>query len=179
MDNGKLTDHHGKTVDFRNVILILTTNAGASDMTRKSIGFGEISRDDVQEEAVKLFTPNSAIAWMRSCRSVTCHRGGQPGGGQVHPPARAAAGGSRRPHPARRTGRHGSPRKAMTSCTATRPMSRLIQEKIKQPLAEVVRQARPCGGEVNDEAEGRRAELPDHAGRAQTEGQGRSRQGLK
>lgn len=58
MDNGKLTDHHGKTVDFRNTILIMTTNAGASDMTRESIGFGTISRDDVQEEAVKkLFTP--------------------------------------------------------------------------------------------------------------------------
>jgi len=58
MDNGKLTDHHGKTVDFRNTILIMTTNAGASDMARESIGFGELSRDDVQEEAVKkLFTP--------------------------------------------------------------------------------------------------------------------------
>ncbi|WP_448501767.1 AAA family ATPase, partial [Sphingomonas sp.] len=58
MDNGKLTDHHGKTVDFRNTILILTTNAGASDMARESIGFGEIAREDVQEEAVKkLFTP--------------------------------------------------------------------------------------------------------------------------
>ncbi len=58
MDNGKLTDHHGKTVDFRNVILVMTTNAGASDMARESIGFGEISRDDVQEDAVKkLFTP--------------------------------------------------------------------------------------------------------------------------
>ena len=58
MDNGKLTDHHGKTVDFRNVILIMTTNAGASDMARESIGFGEATREDVQEEAVKkLFTP--------------------------------------------------------------------------------------------------------------------------
>jgi ATP-dependent Clp protease ATP-binding subunit ClpA len=58
MDNGKLTDHHGKTVDFRNVILIMTTNAGASDMARESIGFGTIGREDVQEEAVKkLFTP--------------------------------------------------------------------------------------------------------------------------
>ena len=58
MDNGRLTDHHGKTVDFRNVILIMTTNAGASDMARESIGFGEISRDDVQEDAVKkLFPP--------------------------------------------------------------------------------------------------------------------------
>ncbi|URW76063.1 ATP-dependent Clp protease ATP-binding subunit ClpA [Sphingomonas donggukensis] len=58
MDNGKLTDHHGKTVDFRNTILIMTTNAGASDMARESIGFGQFTREDVQEEAVKkLFTP--------------------------------------------------------------------------------------------------------------------------
>ena len=58
MDNGKLTDHHGKTVDFRNVILIMTTNAGAQDMARESIGFGASSREDVQEEAIrKMFTP--------------------------------------------------------------------------------------------------------------------------
>ncbi len=59
MDNGRLTDHHGKTVDFRNVILIMTTNAGASDMAKETIGFGDLGgREDVQEEAVKkLFTP--------------------------------------------------------------------------------------------------------------------------
>jgi ATP-dependent Clp protease ATP-binding subunit ClpA len=58
MDNGKLTDHHGKTVDFRNTILIMTTNAGASDMARESIGFGAMSREDAQEDAVKkMFTP--------------------------------------------------------------------------------------------------------------------------
>src|SRR5881398_286368 len=58
MDNGKLTDHHGKTVDFRNTILIMTTNAGASDMARESIGFGASSREDAQEDAVKkMFSP--------------------------------------------------------------------------------------------------------------------------
>jgi len=59
MDNGRLTDHHGKTVDFRNVILIMTTNAGASDMAKEGIGFGDvISKEDASEEAVKkLFTP--------------------------------------------------------------------------------------------------------------------------
>jgi ATP-dependent Clp protease ATP-binding subunit ClpA len=40
MDHGKLTDHNGKSVDFRNVILIMTTNAGAQDMAREAIGFG-------------------------------------------------------------------------------------------------------------------------------------------
>src|ERR1700751_5126031 len=58
MDHGKLTDHNGKTVDFRNVILIMTTNAGAADMARESIGFGAATREDAQEDAVKkMFTP--------------------------------------------------------------------------------------------------------------------------
>ena len=45
MDHGKLTDHNGKKVDFRNVILIMTTNAGASDMAKPAIGFGRGSAD--------------------------------------------------------------------------------------------------------------------------------------
>ncbi|HEX8401389.1 MAG TPA: ATP-dependent Clp protease ATP-binding subunit ClpA [Allosphingosinicella sp.] len=58
MDNGKLTDHHGKTVDFRNVILIMTTNAGASDMAREAVGFGAMTREGEDEEAIKrMFTP--------------------------------------------------------------------------------------------------------------------------
>src|SRR5512144_424455 len=58
MDHGKLTDHHGKTVDFRNTVLIMTTNAGASDMAREGIGFGAATREDAQEDAVKkMFTP--------------------------------------------------------------------------------------------------------------------------
>ena len=58
MDNGRLTDHHGKTVDFRNVILIMTTNAGAADMARETIGFGALTREGEDGEAVKkMFTP--------------------------------------------------------------------------------------------------------------------------
>jgi ATP-dependent Clp protease ATP-binding subunit ClpA len=58
MDHGKLTDHNGKTVDFRNVILIMTTNAGASDMAKNSIGFGRDKRTGEDEDAIKrLFTP--------------------------------------------------------------------------------------------------------------------------
>ena len=44
MDHGKLTDHNGKTIDFRNVILIMTTNAGASQMAKAAIGFGREGR---------------------------------------------------------------------------------------------------------------------------------------
>ena len=58
MDNGKLTDHHGKTVDFRNTILIMTTNAGAADMAREGVGFGSTTREGEDEEAIKrMFTP--------------------------------------------------------------------------------------------------------------------------
>ena len=58
MDNGALTDANGRKVDFRNVILIMTTNAGASDAAKNSIGFGRGKKDDEQEEALKrLFTP--------------------------------------------------------------------------------------------------------------------------
>jgi ATP-dependent Clp protease ATP-binding subunit ClpA len=58
MDHGKLTDHNGKTVDFRNVVLIMTTNAGASDLAKEAIGFGRDSREGEDEDAIKrLFTP--------------------------------------------------------------------------------------------------------------------------
>jgi len=58
MDHGTLTDANGKKVDFRNVILIMTTNAGAADAAKMSIGFGAGKKDHENEEAIKrLFTP--------------------------------------------------------------------------------------------------------------------------
>ncbi len=58
MDYGKLTDHNGKTVDFRNVILIMTTNAGATDISKKRIGFNSIYSNTDNEDAInKLFSP--------------------------------------------------------------------------------------------------------------------------
>ena len=59
MDYGKLTDNNGKTVDFRNIILIMTTNAGASDMSKPVMGFGQsLEREGEDTEAIKrLFTP--------------------------------------------------------------------------------------------------------------------------
>jgi ATP-dependent Clp protease ATP-binding subunit ClpA len=58
MDYGKLTDHNGKNVDFRNVILIMTTNAGASELAKQAIGFGSGIRTGHDEEAInRMFTP--------------------------------------------------------------------------------------------------------------------------
>jgi ATP-dependent Clp protease ATP-binding subunit ClpA len=138
MDNGKLTDHHGKTVDFRNTILIMTTNAGASDMAKESIGFGEISREDVQEEAVKkLFTPEfrnrlDAIVPFgylptevveRVVEKFILQLELQLADRNVHIHLDDAAKGW-------------LTERGYDKLYGARPMGRLIQEKIKQPLAE-------------------------------------------
>jgi ATP-dependent Clp protease ATP-binding subunit ClpA len=58
MDHGKLTDHNGKQIDFRNVILIMTTNAGAADMARSAFGFTRTRRAGEDLDAINhLFAP--------------------------------------------------------------------------------------------------------------------------
>jgi len=58
MDYGKLTDHNGKSVDFRNVILIMTTNAGAIDVSKKRIGFNSVRSSDDSSDAInRIFSP--------------------------------------------------------------------------------------------------------------------------
>jgi len=58
MDHGKLTDHNGRTIDFRNVILIMTTNAGASELAKSAIGFGRERRTGEDTAAIeRTFSP--------------------------------------------------------------------------------------------------------------------------
>ena len=58
MDNGQITDTNGKKIDCRNVVLIMTTNAGASDAAKEAIGFGRGKREGEDQAAIeKLFTP--------------------------------------------------------------------------------------------------------------------------
>ena len=58
MDYGNLTDQNGKKIDFRNIILILTTNAGATDLEKNQIGFGKNNHNDNDLDTIKkIFTP--------------------------------------------------------------------------------------------------------------------------
>ena len=138
MDNGKLTDHHGKTVDFRNTILIMTTNAGAADMARESIGFGAMSREDAQEDAVKkMFTPEFRnrldavvpFAYLppavvaRVVDKFILQLELQLADRNVHIELDDGA-------------REWLTKRGYDKLYGARPMQRLVQEKIKQPLAE-------------------------------------------
>ena len=139
MDNGRLTDHHGKTVDFRNVILIMTTNAGASDMAREGIGFGNnISKEDAGDEAVKkmfapefrnrldatvpfAYLPTDVVA--RVVDKFILQLELQLADQNVHIKLDDEA-------------RAWLTERGYDKLYGARPMGRLIQEKIKQPLAE-------------------------------------------
>ncbi|MEW4449539.1 ATP-dependent Clp protease ATP-binding subunit ClpA [Qipengyuania sp. JC766] len=152
MDNGRLTDHHGKTVDFRNVVLIMTTNAGAADMASQGIGFGDVSKEDASEEAVKrMFTPEfrnrlDAIVPFGYLGKDTIARvvdkfilqlelqlAEQNVHIQFDDEAKSWLGD-----------------KGYDRLYGARPMGRLIQEKIKQPLAEALLFGKLSeGGEVN------------------------------
>lgn len=58
MDHGKLTDNNGKAVDFRNVVIIMTTNAGAAELAKAAIGFERAEREGDDEEAIeRMFSP--------------------------------------------------------------------------------------------------------------------------
>ena len=138
MDNGRLTDHHGKTVDFRNVVLIMTTNAGASDMAKQGIGFGDVSKADAGEEAVKrMFSPEfrnrlDAIvpfAYLgteviaRVVEKFVLQLELQLADQNVHIQFDSDA-------------REWLGKRGYDKLYGARPMARLIQEKVKQPLAE-------------------------------------------
>ncbi|MDE2562913.1 MAG: ATP-dependent Clp protease ATP-binding subunit ClpA [Sphingomonadales bacterium] len=152
MDNGRLTDHHGKTVDFRNVVLIMTTNAGASDMARQGIGFGDVSKEDAGDEAVKrMFSPEfrnrlDAIVPFAYLGTEVVSRvvdkfilqlelqlAEQNVHIQFHSDARGWLG-----------------KRGYDRLYGARPMARLIQEKVKQPLAEELLFGKLAhGGEVH------------------------------
>jgi ATP-dependent Clp protease ATP-binding subunit ClpA len=140
MDHGTLTDNNGRKTDFRNVILIMTTNAGASVMTRASIGFTQQDHSsDGAEELKRLFTPefrnrlDAVIQFGALQRDTIMHvvdkflaelQGQLDDKGvllNVTEEARSWLA------------EHGYDEKM-----GARPMARLVQDKIKKPLAEKI-----------------------------------------
>ncbi|MCP5387183.1 MAG: ATP-dependent Clp protease ATP-binding subunit ClpA [Novosphingobium sp.] len=152
MDNGRLTDHHGKTVDFRNVVLIMTTNAGASDMARQGIGFGDVSREDAGDEAVKrMFSPefrnrlDAVVPFAYLGKEVIARVVDkfvlqlelQLAEQNVHIQFDSDA-------------REWLGARGYDKLYGARPMARLIQDKVKQPLAEELLFGKLAhGGEVH------------------------------
>ena len=138
MDHGKLTDHSGKTTDFRNVILIMTSNAGAADASRAPIGFGRDRREGEDTEAVeKLFTPefrnrlDATIAFaplspeivVKVVEKFVLQLEGQLSDRNVSFELTPAAA-------------DWLAKKGYDEKMGARPLSRVIQQHIKKPLAE-------------------------------------------
>jgi ATP-dependent Clp protease ATP-binding subunit ClpA len=140
MDHGALTDNNGRKADFRNVILIMTTNAGAENISRRSIGFSEQDHGTDALEAInRMFTPEfrnrlDAIVTFKPLEEKVIlnvvdkflfELQGQLDDKRVQLEVDEAA-------------RKWLVRKGYDKTMGARPMARIIQEHIKKPLAEMV-----------------------------------------
>jgi ATP-dependent Clp protease ATP-binding subunit ClpA len=140
MDHGKLTDHNGKRIDFRNVILIMTTNAGAADMAKAAIGFGSSKRDGDDMEAInRLFTPEfrnrlDAIIAFGSLPVPVVHQVVQKFVMQLE----AQLAERRVTFDLSEDAVAWLAEKGYDERMGARPLGRVIQEHIKKPLAEEV-----------------------------------------
>ena len=138
MDHGKLTDHNGKGVDFRNVILVMTTNAGAADLAKPAIGFERTDRKGDDKEAIeRMFSPEfrnrlDAIigfsnltpeVMVRVVDKFIMELEGQLGDRDVTIELTDEA-------------RAWLARKGYDTLFGARPLARVIQEHLKKPLAE-------------------------------------------
>lgn len=148
MDHGKLTDHNGKEVQFRNTILIMTTNAGASDMAKSAFGFTRQRREGEDMEAInRLFTPE-----FRNRLDATVSFGNLPREVIAQVVDKFVAGLE-----AQLADRHVTislsdearewlVEHGYDEAMGARPMARLIQATIKTPLAEEVLFGKLKGG---------------------------------
>ncbi len=140
MDHGSLTDNNGRKADFRNVILIMTTNAGAESISRRSIGFSQQDHTTDAGEAInRMFTPefrnrlDAVITFKPLLESVILNvvdkflveLQSQLDDKRVHLVVDEAA-------------RNWLVEKGYDRSMGARPMARIIHEHIKKPLAEMV-----------------------------------------
>jgi ATP-dependent Clp protease ATP-binding subunit ClpA len=139
MDYGKLTDNNGKTVDFRNIVLIMTTNAGASDMSKPVMGFGKAEqREGEDTDAIKrLFTPE----FRNRLDAVIAFRGLTPAiirnvVDKFIKELGAQLADKRVSIELDEEAKLWLAEKGYDPLNGARPLARVIQEKIKRPLAD-------------------------------------------
>jgi ATP-dependent Clp protease ATP-binding subunit ClpA len=140
MDYGKLTDHNGKTVDFRSTVIIMTTNAGAAEASEARIGFFSETKAEVADEAIKrLFTPEfrnrlDAIVHFAPLSPEIM--------GQIVDKNLKALEAQLRERKVALTvspeARQWLAEKGYDRLMGARPLARLIQERIKKPLADLM-----------------------------------------
>ncbi|MGH8127730.1 MAG: ATP-dependent Clp protease ATP-binding subunit ClpA [Gammaproteobacteria bacterium] len=148
MDHGELTDNNGRKADFRNIILVMTSNAGAQDMTKRTMGFTHLDNSpDVQEAVRRIFTPefrnrlDSVIQFghlspqsiLRIVDKLLLELEAQLEAKGVQLDADEDA-------------RHWLAEHGYDVQMGARPMARLIQERVKAPLAEELLFGRLAGG---------------------------------
>ncbi|SON49632.1 ATP-dependent Clp protease ATP-binding subunit ClpA [Vibrio tapetis] len=137
MDNGTLTDNNGRKADFRNVILVMTTNAGVAETEKKSIGL--IQQDhsfDAMGEIKKVFTPEfrnrlDNVIWFNSLDETVIHQVVDKF--IVELQAQLDARGVSME--VSQDARHWLADRGYDKAMGARPMSRAIQESLKKPLA--------------------------------------------
>ncbi len=140
MDYGKLTDNNGKSVDFRNVILIMTTNAGAAEMAKSPVGFEREMRVEEDMEAItKMFSPEfrnrlDAIVPFRNLKPETVEKVvdkfvTQLEGQLADKNVTIELSDEARKYLAKA---------GYDPAMGARPLARVIQEKVKRPLAEEI-----------------------------------------
>ncbi|KJY87533.1 Clp protease ClpX [Vibrio neptunius] len=137
MDNGTLTDNNGRKADFRNVILVMTTNAGVQETVKKSIGL--IQQDhshDAMSEIKKVFTPEfrnrlDNIIWFNSLDEHVIHQVVDKFIVELQAQLDARGVSLEVSDDAR----HWLALKGYDKAMGARPMGRVIQEQLKKPLA--------------------------------------------
>jgi ATP-dependent Clp protease ATP-binding subunit ClpA len=148
MDHGTLTDNNGRKADFRHVIIVMTTNAGAQEMSRPAIGFTQADNSSDGMEAIKrIFTPEfrnrlDAVIQFAALDPITIERVVDKLIVEVESQLEAKGVALTLDDAARRW----VAEKGYDPKMGARPMARLIQEYIKRPLAEELLFGKLVGG---------------------------------
>ncbi len=138
MDHGTLTDHNGKSIDFRNVILIMTTNAGAADLAKAAFGFERSERVGDDMEAIeRMFTPEfrNRLDQIVRFQSLPAEVVAKVVDKFVMQLEEQLADRSVTIELSKAARNHLA-KEGYDKTFGARPLSRVIQEKIKKPLAE-------------------------------------------